>query len=333
MKKLINAPTDVVVESLLGVEAAHPELRIDHQNKVVFRGDGPRPGKVGLVSGGGSGHEPLHGGFVGEGMLDAACCGEVFTSPVPDQIVAATDGVNGGAGVLHIVKNYTGDVMNFEMAAELCAASSGIEVVAVVTDDDVAVQDSLYTVGRRGVGVTVLVEKLAGAAAEQGRGLAEVADVARKVNGAGRSMGMALTSCTVPAAGKQTFDLPEDQIEMGIGIHGEPGRVRVPMAPASEIAEMLVDPILDDLEFGGDDGVLAFVNGMGGTPLIELYLMYNEVSKLLGKAGIPVTRSLVGNYITSLDMAGCSVTLLKLDDELIRLWDAPVKTPALRWGT
>jgi phosphoenolpyruvate---glycerone phosphotransferase subunit DhaK len=332
MKKLINAPADVLVESLLGVEAAHPELRVDHQNKVIFRADGPRQGKVGLVSGGGSGHEPLHGGFVGLGMLDAACCGEVFTSPVPDQIVAATNGVDGGAGVLHIVKNYTGDVMNFEMAAELCAATSGIEVVAVVTDDDVAVQDSLYTVGRRGVGVTVLVEKLAGAAAEQGRTLAEVADVARKVNGAGRSMGMALTSCTVPAAGKPTFDLPEDQIEVGIGIHGEPGRVRVPIAPASEIAEMLVNPVLDDFEFGGDDGVIAFVNGMGGTPLIELYLMYNEVAKLLGKAGIPVTRSLVGNYITSLDMAGCSVTLLKLDDELLRLWDAPVKTPALRWG-
>jgi dihydroxyacetone kinase-like protein len=332
MKKLINAPADVLLESLLGVEAAHPELRVDHQNKVVFRADGPRQGKVGLVSGGGSGHEPLHGGFVGEGMLDAACCGEVFTSPVPDQIVAATDGVNGGAGVLHIVKNYTGDVMNFEMAAEMCAASSGVEVVAVVTDDDVAVQDSLYTVGRRGVGVTVLVEKLAGAAAEQGRSLSEVTEVARKVNGAGRSMGMALTSCTVPAAGQPTFDLPEDQIEMGIGIHGEPGRKRVPIAPAAEIAEMLVDPILDDFEFGGDDGVLAFVNGMGGTPLIELYLMYNEVSKLLEKAGIPVNRSLVGNYITSLDMAGCSVTLLKLDDELLRLWDAPVVTPALRWG-
>ena len=332
MKKLINATADVVSESLLGVEAAHPELRVDHQNKVVFRADSPRQGKVGLVSGGGSGHEPLHGGFVGTGMLDAACCGEVFTSPVPDQILAATTGVDGGAGVLHIVKNYTGDVMNFEMAAELAAADSGVEVVAVVTDDDVAVQDSLYTVGRRGVGATVLVEKIAGAAAEQGRSLVEVADVARKVNSLGRSMGMALTSCTVPAAGKPTFDLPEDDIELGIGIHGEPGRHRVPIAPAKQIAEMLVEPILDDLEFSGEDGVLAFVNGMGGTPLIELYLMYNEVRILLDKAGIPVARSLVGNYITSLDMAGCSVTLLKLDDELVRLWDAPVSTPALRWG-
>jgi phosphoenolpyruvate---glycerone phosphotransferase subunit DhaK len=331
MKKLINAPADVLSESLLGVEAAHPELRVDHESKVIFRGDTPRPGKVGLISGGGSGHEPLHGGFVGEGMLDAACCGEVFTSPVPDQIVAATHGVDAGAGVLHIVKNYTGDVMNFEMAAEMAAATSGIEVVPVVTDDDVAVQDSTYTVGRRGVGVTVLVEKLAGAAAEQGRSLTEVADVARTVNSAGRSMGMALTSCTVPAAGEPTFDLPEDQIELGIGIHGEPGRQRVPIAPAAEIAEMLVEPILSDLEFG-TEGVLAFVNGMGATPLIELYLMYHEVDRLLAKAGIPVSRSLVGNYITSLDMAGCSVTLLKLDDDLLTLWDAPVKTPALRWG-
>ena len=332
MKKLINEPADVVSESLLGVEAAHPELRVDHANKVIFRGDSPRQGKVGLISGGGSGHEPLHGGFVGEGMLDAACCGEMFTSPVPDQIVAATKGVDGGAGVLHIVKNYTGDVMNFEMAAELCAADSGVEVQAVVTDDDVAVQDSLYTVGRRGVGVTVLVEKIAGAAAEQGRNLAEVADIARKVNAGGRSMGMALTSCTVPMAGKPTFDLPENEMEVGIGIHGEPGRVRVPVAPAAEIAQLLVEPILDDFEFAGDGGVLAFVNGMGGTPLIELYLMYNEVDRLLAKAGITVARSLVGNYITSLDMAGCSVTLLRLDDDLLRLWDAPVKTPALRWG-
>jgi dihydroxyacetone kinase-like protein len=331
VKKLINDPANVLSESLLGVDAAHPELRVDHEHKVIFRGDAPRPGKVGLVSGGGSGHEPLHGGFVGHGMLDAAACGEVFTSPVPDQITAATNGVDGGAGVLHIVKNYTGDVMNFEMAAEMAGATGGAEVVAVVTDDDVAVQDSLYTVGRRGVGVTVLVEKIAGAAAEEGRSLSDVAAVARRVNAGGRSMGLALTSCTVPAAGKPTFDLPDDQIEVGIGIHGEPGRTRVPLAPAAEMARMLVDPILDDVEFSGD-GVLAFVNGMGGTPLIELYLMYHEVDQLLAKAGVSVTRSLVGSYITSLDMAGCSVTLLKLDDEMLRLWDAPVRTPALRWG-
>jgi dihydroxyacetone kinase-like protein len=245
-------------------------------------------------------------------------------------MLAATQGVDGGAGVLHIVKNYTGDVMNFEMAAEL-AAEGGVEVVSVVTDDDVAVQDSLYTAGRRGVGVTVLLEKIAGAAADEGRDLAAVAEVARKVNANGRSMGMALTSCTVPAAGRPTFDLPENEMEIGIGIHGEPGRRRVPAAPAREVAEMLVEPILHDLDFTGNDGVLAFVNGMGGTPLIELYLMFGEVSAILEKAGVRVVRSLVGPYITSLEMAGCSVTLLKMDDELVRLWDAPVRTPGLRW--
>jgi dihydroxyacetone kinase-like protein len=332
MKKLVNDPADVVTESLRGLAAAHPELRVDVERKIVYRGDAPVPGKVGLISGGGSGHEPLHGGFVGPGMLDAACAGEIFTSPVPDQMLAATQAVDAGAGVLHIVKNYTGDVMNFEMAAELAAAETGVDVVAVVTDDDVAVQDSLYTAGRRGVGVTVLVEKLAGAAAESGRPLPEVAEIARRVNANGRSMGMALTSGTVPAVGHPTFDLPEDQMEIGIGIHGEPGRRRAPLAGAHQVAELLVEPILADLDFTGGDGVLAFVNGMGGTPLIELYLMYNEVAQLLDKAGVRVVRSLVGPYITSLDMAGCSVTLLRLDDELLRLWDAPVRTPALRWG-
>jgi dihydroxyacetone kinase-like protein len=332
MKKLINDPSDVVSDALRGIAAAHPELRVDHENRVVFRGDAPVRGKVGLISGGGSGHEPMHGGFVGMGMLDAACAGEVFTSPVPDQMVAATKGVDGGAGVLHIVKNYTGDVMNFEMAAELVAAETGTEVVSVVTDDDVAVQDSLYTAGRRGVGVTVLLEKIAGAAAEQGRSLQEVADVARKVNGSGRSMGMALTSCTVPAAGKPTFDLPENEMEIGVGIHGEPGRRRVPLAPAREVAEMLVEPVLADLDFTGGDGALVFMNGLGATPLIELYVMYAEVAAILEKAGITVVRSLVGPYMTSLEMAGCSVTVLKLDDDLLRLWDAPVSTPGLRWG-
>ena len=332
MKKLINDPADVVSEALRGIAAAHPQLRVDHQNKIIYRGDAPVLGKVGLISGGGSGHEPLHGGFVGAGMLDAACAGEVFTSPVPDQMLEATKNVDGGTGVLHIVKNYTGDVMNFEMAAELAATETGVEVLSVVTDDDVAVQDSLYTAGRRGVGVTVLLEKLAGAAADQGRSLAEVADVARKVNSRGRSMGMALTSCTVPAAGKPTFELSDTEIEIGIGIHGEPGRHRVPYAPARQVAELLLDPILSDLDFTGGDGVIAFVNGMGGTPLIELYLMYHEVATILDKAGVGVARSLVGPYITSLEMAGCSVTLLKVDDDLLRLWDAPVSTPALRWG-
>ena len=332
MKKLINDPADVVSEALRGMAAAHPELRVDHAHKVIYRGDAPVQGKVGLLAGGGSGHEPLHGGFVGSGMLDGACAGEVFTSPVPDQILEATKNVDGGAGVLHIVKNYTGDVMNFEMAAELAASETGVEVVPVVTDDDVSVQDSLYTAGRRGVGVTVLVEKIAGAAAEQGRSLAEVAGIARRVNARGRSMGVALTSCTVPTAGEPTFDLSETEIEVGIGIHGEPGRRRLPLAPARQVAEYLLDPILTDLDFTGDDGVIAFVNGMGGTPLIELYLMYHEVVTILSRAGVRVARSLVGSYITSLEMAGCSVTLLKVDDDLLRLWDAPVRTPALRWG-
>jgi dihydroxyacetone kinase-like protein len=332
MKKLINDPADVVKEALLGLESAHPELRVDHPNKIVYRAETARPGKVGLISGGGSGHEPLHAGFVGLGMLDAACCGEVFTSPVPDQMLAATQAVDGGAGVLHIVKNYTGDVMNFEMAAELAAAETGVEVLSVVTDDDVAVQDSTWTAGRRGVGVTVLLEKIVGAAAEEGRALKEVADVAREVNANGRSMGVALTSCTVPANGKPTFELGETEMEVGVGIHGEPGRRRVPLTGAREIAEMLVEPVLADLPYRSGDGVITFVNGLGGTPLIELYLMYSEVAKILSAHGITTVRSLVGPYITSLDMAGCSVTLLKVTDELLRLWDAPVRTPALRWG-
>ena len=332
MKKLINDPADVVAEALAGIEAAHPDLRVDHANKVIYRGDAPRPGKVGLISGGGSGHEPLHGGFVGLGMLDAACAGEVFTSPVPDQMLAATKLVDGGAGVLHVVKNYTGDVLNFEMAAELAEAETGVRVVSVVTDDDVAVQDSTWTAGRRGVGVTVLLEKIAGAAAEQGRSLDEVADVARRVNGNGRSMGLALTSCTVPAVGHPTFELGEKEMELGVGIHGEPGRERIPIAPARDIAAMLVEPILEDLPFRSGDGVVCFVNGLGGTPLIELYVVFNEVARILAGRGVQIARSLVGPYITSLDMAGTSVTLLRVDDELLSLWDAPVRTPALRWG-
>lgn len=332
MKKLINDPDDVVAEALLGVEAAHPDLRVDHEHKIVYRADAPRSGKVGIISGGGSGHEPMHGGLVGPGMLDAACAGEVFTSPVPDQVQAATKLVDGGAGVLHVVKNYTGDVMNFEMAAELAEAEAGTRVESVVTEDDVAVQDSTYTAGRRGVGVTVLLEKIAGAAAEQGRDLDQVAQLARTVSGNGRSMGLALTSCTVPAAGKPTFDIAEDQMELGVGIHGEPGRERVPFAPARDIAAMLVEPVLADLPYERGDSVIAFVNGLGGTPQIELYLMYNEVQKIVSAHGVQIARSLVGSYMTSLEMAGTSVTLLKVDDELLSLWDAPVSTPALRWG-
>jgi dihydroxyacetone kinase-like protein len=331
VKKLINDPADVVREALVGVAAAHPELRVDHAMRTIIRGDAPRSGKVGLVSGGGSGHEPMHGGFVGLGMLDAACCGEVFTSPVPEQIVAATHAVDGGAGVIQVVKNYTGDVMNFEMAAEI-VAEEGVEVVSVVVQDDVAVEDSTWTAGRRGVGTTVLLEKLAGAAAEEGRPLTQVADVARQVSDSGRSMGIALTSCTVPAHGRPTFDLGEAEMEVGVGIHGEPGRRRVPLAPAREIAAMLVEPVLADLPFSSGEQVIVFVNGLGASPLLELYLMYGEVVRILSAHGLRVARNLVGSYMTSLDMAGCSVTLLRVDDELLRLWDAPVNTPALRWG-
>jgi phosphoenolpyruvate---glycerone phosphotransferase subunit DhaK len=331
MKKLINDPKNVVAEALVGVEAARPEVRVDHANRIVYRRDAPKAGKVGLVSGGGSGHEPLHGGFVGLGMLDAACAGEIFTSPTPDQVLEATKCVDAGAGVLHVVKNYTGDLMNFEMAAELAAADAGLTVDAVVVNDDVAVQDSLYTAGRRGVGVTVLLEKLVGAAAEEGRPLSELGAMARDVNESGRSMGMALTSCTVPAAGEPTFQLGEDEMELGIGIHGEPGRRRVPLQKAHEIAEQLIEPILADLDFTSSP-VIVMVNGLGGTPLIELYLMYGEVAKIMEKAGITVARNLVGNYVTSLEMAGCSVTALRANEELIRLWDAPVNTAGLRWG-
>jgi dihydroxyacetone kinase-like protein len=273
----------------------------------------------------------MHGGFVGMGMLDAAAPGAVFTSPTPDQMLEATKAVNGGAGVLHIVKNYTGDVMNFEMAADL-ARGEDIQVESIVTNDDVAVKDSLYTAGRRGVGVTVLLEKIAGGAAERGHSLAEVKAVAEKVNNHGRSMGMALTSCTVPHAGKPTFDLPDDEMEIGIGIHGEPGRTRMKLASAHDIVEMMATAIVDDLPYGRGDEVLAFVNGMGGTPLIELYVVYNELNNFLNARGIKIARNLIGSYITSLEMAGCSITLLKLDDQLKALWDAPVKTPGLRWG-
>src|SRR5207253_5159984 len=316
MKKLINQTEDVVKEALEGMQALHPELlRVDFENQIIVRDDAPVRGKVGVISGGGSGHEPMHGGFVGRGMLDAACPGEVFTSPVPDQMLAATRAVNGGAGVLHVVKNYTVDVLNFEMAAEL-AQAEGIQVASVVTNDDVAVQDSLYTAGRRGVGVTVLLEKIVGGLAETGAPLEQVTALARKVNDQGRSMGMALTSCIVPAAGKPTFELGEDEMEIGIGIHGEPGRRRVKLAPAADITEMLATPIIDDLGLKSGDQVLALVNGMGGTPLIELYIVFDALHRILQGKQISIGRSLVGNYITSLEMAGCSITLLRLDDEL-----------------
>jgi dihydroxyacetone kinase-like protein len=330
MRKLLNDPANIVRESLAGLAAAHGDLvRYDADAQILVRADAPRAGKVALVSGGGSGHEPLHGGFVGRGMLDAACPGEVFTSPVPDQMLAATKAVDGGAGVVHIVKNYTGDVMNFKLAAE-DAADEGIAVESVLIDDDVAVQDSLYTAGRRGVGATVLAEKIAGAAAEDGADLAAVAGIARRVNERARSFGIALSSCTPPAAGRPIFDLPEGQMEVGIGIHGEPGRRRAPLGTADEIAGLLVDAVLADLKDVGP--ALVFVNGMGGTPQLELYGLYGEVDQRLRAAGVEPVRRLVGSYITSLEMAGASLTLLALDDELTALWDKPVHTPALRWG-
>jgi dihydroxyacetone kinase-like protein len=329
VKKLINAPGTVVTDALAGVAAAHPSLAVDIENKVITRAGGPRPGKVGLVSGGGSGHEPLHGGFVGYGMLDAACPGEVFTSPVPDQVLAATRAVNGGAGVLHIVKNYTGDVLNFQMAAEL-AQDDGIDVVPVVVNDDVAVQDSLYTAGRRGTGATVFVEKIAGALAEEGADLSAVAAVAREVNERSRSFGIALSSCTTPAAGKPTFDLGDTEVELGIGIHGEPGRTRGALRPAAELAAVALDALGADIPLDGD--LLVMVNGMGGTPLIELYVAFAAVADGIAARGGRVARSLVGNYITSLEMQGFMVTACRLTGDLTRLWDAPVDTPALRWG-
>jgi phosphoenolpyruvate---glycerone phosphotransferase subunit DhaK len=331
MKKFINDPADVVKESLAGLAAAHPDLvRVDFENQIVVRKDAPT-GKVAIISGGGSGHEPMHGGFVGAGMLDAACPGEVFTSPVPDQMLAATKAVDGGAGVVHIVKNYTGDVMNFKLAAEM-AEDEDIKVESVLTNDDVAVEDSLYTAGRRGVGITVLAEKIAGAKAEAGGSLAEVAAIARKVNDNGRSFGVAFTSAWTPSSPTPTFEIGADEMEFGVGIHGEPGRRREKVKPAAEIVAEMADAILGDLDAPSGSNVLAFVNGLGGTPTIELYVIYNELAKQLAERGLTATRSLVGDYITSLEMAGASITLLKLDDELTGLWDAPVHTPALRWG-
>ena len=332
MRKFLNDPEQLVKEALVGVELAHSDLlRFDRENQLLISKSAPRQGKVALISGGGSGHEPLHGGFVGVGMLDAACAGEVFTSPVPDQMLAATKAVDGGAGVIHIVKNYTGDVLNFKMAADE-AADEGIKVEAVVMDDDVAVQDSLYTAGRRGVGATVLAEKIAGAAAARGDDLAAVAGIVRHVNERARSFGIALSSCTPPASGKPIFDLPEGEMEVGIGIHGEPGRRRAPLGTASEIAELMVEAVISDLKPASGANLLVFLNGMGGTPQIELYLMFAEVEARLSKAGYKTTRSLVGSYITSLEMAGASLTVLELSDATTALWDAPVNTPALRWG-
>ncbi|GAA3966159.1 dihydroxyacetone kinase subunit DhaK [Actinomadura viridis] len=330
MRKLINDPADVVTDALRGLAAAHPSLRVDPENRTIVRTDTAGSGKVALVSGGGSGHEPLHGGFVGYGMLDAAAPGEVFTSPVPDQILAATTAVHGGAGVLHVVKNYTGDVLNFRMAAEL-AEDEDIEVATVVVNDDVAVEDSTFTAGRRGTGATLFVEKIAGARAEEGADLAAVAEVAREVNERSRSFGVALSPCTVPAAGRPTFELGENEMELGIGIHGEPGRERATIRPAAEIVDVALTAIDADMPLAGEE-LLVLVNGMGGTPLIEQYIAFAAVSDWLAGHGATIGRSLVGPYVTSLEMAGCMVSVCRLTPELARLWDAPVETPALRWG-
>lgn len=356
MKKLINEVDAIIREQMEGMVAAHPEiLRQNASPRYLVRRDSPISGKVALLSGGGSGHEPLHGGFVGQGMLDGACPGEVFTSPTPDQILECALAVDAGAGVLLIIKNYTGDVLSFETAAELLHAE-GIRVQTVLVDDDVAVKDSLYTAGRRGVGGTLIVEKIAGAAAEAGLDLDAVQRIAHKVSLNCRSMGLAMTSCTVPAAGKPTFELGADEIEIGIGIHGEPGQRRMPMTSAAEVTRTMVEEILNDgpyartvraLDGGtGDwvetvvtsepiaagDSVIAFVNGMGGTPLSELYIVFKTLAEYCAERDIVIARSLVGSYVTSLDMQGCSITLTRVDPEILQFWDAPVHTPALRWG-
>jgi len=331
MKKLINSPEDVVLESVEGLAFAHESLLELHPSaRVVMRRDRRRE-KVALISGGGSGHEPLHVGYVGYGMLDAACPGEIFTSPTPDQMYEAAKVTDRGQGILFIVKNYTGDTMNFSIAVDLLTAED-YSVEQVVIADDVAVKDSLYTAGRRGVGGTVFAEKIVGAKAEEGTSLKELKELCEKVSNNVRSMGVALTSPTVPASGKPTFEIATDEMEIGIGIHGEPGRERVKLRTAKEIVEVMAKAIVEDLPFVAGDQVAVMVNGMGGSPLIELYLVYRELKNYLDKIGIEISRSLVGNYITSLEMQGVSITLLRLDEELKRLWDAPVCTPALRWG-
>ena len=332
MKKLINDPSKTVIEALKGMEAAHGDIiRVNYEPAFIARKAPPRKGKVAVISGGGSGHEPMHGGFVGLGMLDAACPGEVFTSPTPDQMEAATKAVNAGGGVIHLVKNYTGDIMNFQMAADICAADN-IKVESIVIADDVAVENSLYTAGRRGVGSTVLTEKIIGASAERGDPLETVVKYANYCKDWGRSMGIALTSCTLPAVGKPIFEIGDDEIEFGVGIHGEPGRERIKIKPAGDLMAMLFEPVARDLSLKQGEEIILFVNGMGGTPLIELYVLYNAAFELAKKNGIKIVRNLVGNYITSLEMQGFSVTMMKVNADILKLWDAPVLTPGLRWG-
>jgi dihydroxyacetone kinase-like protein len=327
MKKFINDPGTVLSESLAGFAAAHADIVALSTEPVFVRRACPVPGKVALISGGGSGHEPLHAGFVGHGMLDAACPGQVFTSPTPDQMLAAAAAVDGGAGVLFVVKNYEGDVMNFDMAREMVPGP----VAWVLTDDDVAVEASTFSNGRRGVAGTLIVEKMLGAAAEAGGELGRLRSLGERVNKATRSIGVALTSCTVPAVGSPTFTVGEDEIEFGVGIHGEPGRRRRAMARADEIVAEMVAAILADLGAAARGEAIVLVNGFGATPSMELYLVFNAARALLARHGILAARSLVGSYVTSLDMAGASISVVLADAEMLALWDAPVHTAALRW--
>ena len=328
MKKFLNSVDTMLVEGLDGLVAAHSDILAPGPGHKFVRRKTLKPGKVGLLSGGGAGHEPLHGGFVGEGMLDAACPGQIFTSPTPDQMLEAIAEIDTGGGVLLIVKNYEGDVMNFEMAAEMAEG----QIARVLVNDDVAVEDSLYTTGRRGVAGTLVVEKIVGAAAEAGHDLQALKDLGDSVNRATRSMGVALSSCTVPAAGKPMFEISDNEMEFGVGIHGEPGRRRDTLKTADEIVAEMVDAIVADFGDGSGRQALLFVNGFGGTPSLELYLVYNSARRLLEARGISVVRSLVGPYVTSLDMAGCSLTVSLLDPTMLGLWDAPVHTAGLRWG-
>ncbi|WP_414833051.1 dihydroxyacetone kinase subunit DhaK [Afifella sp. YEN Y35] len=354
MKKLINNAEDVTLEQLKGFGLAHPEIEVHFDPNYVAVAGGVQ-NRVAVVSGGGAGHEPLHGGYVGMGMLDAACPGQTFTSPTPDQMYEAGKAVNGGKGILQIIKNYTGDVLNFRMAADLLR-DEGIEVRNVVIDDDVALKDSLYTAGRRGLGTTVIAEKVCGAASQEGYDLDQLAALCKKVNIHGKSMGMALTPCTTPQNGTPSFELADNEMEIGIGIHGEPGTERMPIKSADEITEILATRILEDgaytreltewdsekgdwvdvevkdITFQSGDEAIAIVNSMGATPISELYTVYAKLAEVAEKHGVKIVRKLIGHYITSLEMAGVSITLVKADEEILRLYDAPVNTPALRWG-
>ncbi|MCF1503782.1 dihydroxyacetone kinase subunit DhaK [Afifella sp. H1R] len=354
MKKLINNAEDVTLEQLKGFGLAHPEIEVHFDPNYVAVAGGVQ-NRVAVVSGGGAGHEPLHGGYVGMGMLDAACPGQTFTSPTPDQMYEAGKAVNGGKGILQIIKNYTGDVLNFRMAADLLR-DEGIEVRNVVIDDDVALKDSLYTAGRRGLGTTVIAEKVCGAASQEGYDLDQLAALCKKVNIHGKSMGMALTPCTTPQNGTPSFELADNEMEIGIGIHGEPGTERMPIKSADEITEILATRILEDgaytreltewdsekgdwvdvevkdITFQSGDEAIAIVNSMGATPISELYTVYAKLAEVAEKHGLKIVRKLIGHYITSLEMAGVSITLVKADEEILRLYDAPVNTPALRWG-